>query len=148
MLRNSSRDELGDRQRTRPRTSRDGGVVRRTSRSPRPAGGSSKTGTGVTLAPVSHLVSLRATGPSSRRRLAAMTRHAKAVILLAVCTGGCGRGGDSAGSAAHVTGTVTYRERMELPADAVLEITLQDVSKADAAAEVVGSTRIRNPGAP
>jgi len=34
-----------------------------------------------------------------------------------------------------VRGTATYRERMALPPGAVLEATLEDVSRADAAAE-------------
>lgn len=40
-----------------------------------------------------------------------------------------------------VTGTAAYRERIALPPDAVLEATLQDVSRADAPAVVLGSFR-------
>ncbi len=47
-----------------------------------------------------------------------------------------------------VKGTATYRERMALPPGAVLEATLEDVSRADAAAEVIGQTRIEKPGNP
>lgn len=47
-----------------------------------------------------------------------------------------------------VRGTAAYRERMALPPQAVFEATLQDVSKADAPAEVVGHVRIENPGQP
>jgi len=36
-----------------------------------------------------------------------------------------------------ITGTVTYLQRMALPPTAVIEVELRDVSKADAAAEVV-----------
>jgi copper homeostasis protein (lipoprotein) len=47
---------------------------------------------------------------------------------------------------AQVKGTATYRERIALTPDAVFEATLQDVSKADAPAVVVGSVRIEKPG--
>lgn len=47
-----------------------------------------------------------------------------------------------------LSGTATYRERMALPADAVFEATLEDVSRADAAAEVIGRTRLESPGQP
>jgi heat shock protein HslJ len=47
-----------------------------------------------------------------------------------------------------VKGTATYRERMALPPGAVLEATLEDVSRADAAAEVIGQTRVEKPGNP
>jgi putative lipoprotein len=46
----------------------------------------------------------------------------------------------------HVTGTVNYRQRVALPGNATLEVTLLEVSKTDAAAEQVGSTRILRPG--
>jgi putative lipoprotein len=49
---------------------------------------------------------------------------------------------------AEITGTATYRERMALPAGAVFEAVLEDVSRADAAAQVIGSTRIPAPVAP
>jgi len=48
----------------------------------------------------------------------------------------------------QVTGTATYRERMALPSDAVFEATLEDVSKADAPADVIGQTRLERPGNP
>jgi putative lipoprotein len=48
----------------------------------------------------------------------------------------------------QVKGTATYRERTALPPDAVFEATLEDVSKADARAEVIGRTRIDRPGNP
>jgi uncharacterized lipoprotein YbaY/uncharacterized lipoprotein NlpE involved in copper resistance len=52
----------------------------------------------------------------------------------------------AAPEAAQVKGTATYRERIALTPDAVFEATLQDVSKADAPAVVVGSVRIEKPG--
>jgi uncharacterized lipoprotein YbaY/heat shock protein HslJ len=45
-----------------------------------------------------------------------------------------------------VTGSVSYRERMALPPNAVLEVQLQDVSLADAPARVIATQRIENPG--
>lgn len=47
---------------------------------------------------------------------------------------------------AKVTGNATYRERIALTPDAVFEATLYDVSRADAAAVVIGRKRIENPG--
>jgi putative lipoprotein len=45
-------------------------------------------------------------------------------------------------------GTATYHERISLPADAVFEATLEDISKADAKAEVIGRARVERPGNP
>lgn len=45
-----------------------------------------------------------------------------------------------------MTGTVSYRERVALAPDAELEVTLLDVSRADATAEVVATVRKANPG--
>lgn len=47
-----------------------------------------------------------------------------------------------------VTGTATYRERIALPPDAIFEATLQDVSRADAPAQVLGTARLEKPGQP
>ncbi|HYN09836.1 MAG TPA: YbaY family lipoprotein [Vicinamibacterales bacterium] len=47
-----------------------------------------------------------------------------------------------------VTGSATYRERMAMPAGAVFEATIEDVSKADAPALVIASTRNTSPGNP
>jgi putative lipoprotein len=49
---------------------------------------------------------------------------------------------------ASVTGTATYRERIALPDGAVFEARLEDVTRADAPAEVLGRTRIDSPGNP
>ena len=45
-----------------------------------------------------------------------------------------------------VRGTVSYRERIAMPPGAVLEVSLVDVSRADAAATVVGNVVLDNPG--
>ena len=47
---------------------------------------------------------------------------------------------------AKVTGTVTYRERIALTLDAVLEVKLVDVSRVDAPARTIGEQVIENPG--
>ena len=46
----------------------------------------------------------------------------------------------------RVTGTVTYRERMALPSTAVVEVSLEDVSRADAPPLVLASARFEKPG--
>jgi uncharacterized lipoprotein YbaY/heat shock protein HslJ/uncharacterized lipoprotein NlpE involved in copper resistance len=49
-------------------------------------------------------------------------------------------------ASAQIKGTATYRERIAMPANAVFEATLEDVSKADAPADVLGRARIEKPG--
>jgi putative lipoprotein len=48
----------------------------------------------------------------------------------------------------QVTGTAAYKEQIALPPNAILEVTLEDVSKADAAAEILGRTRVEQPANP
>jgi putative lipoprotein len=48
--------------------------------------------------------------------------------------------------ATQVTGTVTYRPRIALPPDAVITVQLQDISLADADAEVIGEQVIQAEG--
>ncbi|HKP28018.1 MAG TPA: YbaY family lipoprotein [Gemmatimonadales bacterium] len=47
-----------------------------------------------------------------------------------------------------VQGTATYRERIAMPSDAVFEATLEDVTRADAPAEVISRIRVPSPGNP
>ena len=49
-------------------------------------------------------------------------------------------------SVAMVTGTITYRERIALSPEAVIEVKLLDVSRADAPAITIGEQIIENPG--
>ena len=49
---------------------------------------------------------------------------------------------------AQIRGTATYRERMTLPADAVFDATLEDVSRTGAPSTVIGRARIRGPKNP
>jgi putative lipoprotein len=50
--------------------------------------------------------------------------------------------------AAPVRGTATYRERIALPANAVFEASLEDVSRAGAPAELIARVRNEQPGNP
>ena len=45
-----------------------------------------------------------------------------------------------------VTGTVTYRERIALTPNALVEVKLIDISRADAPAVTIGELNIKNPG--
>ena len=65
---------------------------------------------------------------------ARMKRIAPLALLLA--------GIAAAAAAQSVGGSALHRERMALPPDAVFEATLQDVSRADAPAEVLGRARL------
>ncbi len=73
-------------------------------------------------------------------------------VLLALLVGilsilGCGTAGADEGSpvpdSLTLTGTVVYRERMALPPEAVLTVTLEDVSLADAPAVTLGQTQFQ-----
>ncbi len=65
------------------------------------------------------------------------------LLLGTTATTGCGGSPDEA----SVTGTVTYRQRIALPPEAVLTVRIEDVSLADAPAEVVGEQVIKTEGA-
>ena len=67
---------------------------------------------------------------------------ATAASLLLTASMACGQG------PLTINGTATYRERMALPPSAVFEATLEDVSRADATADVLGRARIESPGNP
>ena len=62
-------------------------------------------------------------------------------LLLFTLTAGTAR-------ADSIEGTATFRERMALPPTAVFEAVLEDVSRAGAAADVIGHTRLTKPGNP
>lgn len=67
---------------------------------------------------------------------------ASLLLHLAVCTTA------SAVPTATVRGEATYRERIAVPPGAQLEIVIQDVSRADAPAEVIGSVTLSDIGQP
>lgn len=50
--------------------------------------------------------------------------------------------------AGTVSGTATFRERIALPPDAVFEVVIEDVARADAPATVIGRQRIESAGQP
>jgi putative lipoprotein len=68
------------------------------------------------------------------------------VILLVSSTIASAGGDDPKASdtaLATVTGTITYRERIALPADAVVRVQLLDVSLMDVAATLIGEQTIK-----
>jgi putative lipoprotein len=65
---------------------------------------------------------------------------------LAGCAHPSQSSGDTNGATDVVSGTVAYRERIALPADAVVTVTLVDVSLQDAAAPVVAETSFQPGG--
>lgn len=97
----------------------------------------------------------------ARLRIEALLTLA-ALSLFAACTDPSGPSGNSstmtereahppqgqASTTAHVKGTASYRERIALPADAVFEATLEDASRADAQAAVLGRARTAPAGHP
>lgn len=71
-----------------------------------------------------------------------------ATAVLAGAISGCGMvpkalgGGDGDPTRVIVVGNATYRERTMLPPNAMFEATLEDVSRADAPATVLATSRI------
>jgi putative lipoprotein len=79
--------------------------------------------------------------PSIQRRTALATVFATALLAA------CAQGQPSPKAPVNaVTGTVDLRERMALPADAVLVVELQDTSRADAPAPVLAQQSVRLEG--
>jgi uncharacterized lipoprotein YbaY/heat shock protein HslJ len=66
-----------------------------------------------------------------------------AIALLGACSTSDPQSGILAAPAATITGTATYRERMMLPPSAMLEVTLEDVSRADAPADIIALNQIQ-----
>jgi uncharacterized lipoprotein YbaY/heat shock protein HslJ len=67
---------------------------------------------------------------------------------IALLSAACSTGETPAPASASITGTASYRERMMLPPGATLEVTLEDVSRADAPADVIGRTEVEAAKAP
>jgi putative lipoprotein len=63
-------------------------------------------------------------------------------MLFGLVVVGCATTGRTASNDGVVTGSVAYRERMALPPDAVVRVSLTDVSRTDAAAMVVAETTV------
>jgi putative lipoprotein len=74
---------------------------------------------------------------STKMRVLAIVMLSIVLVLL-----GCGASSPSATQSAAVTGTVTYREKIALPADAVINIKLIDASRADAPAVTISEQNI------
>ncbi len=79
-----------------------------------------------------------------------MTRKMVLAALLAgaaaACIGDAHAQGHAGLRAGRLTGTVSYRERIALPRDAVIEISLVDVARQDAPARRIARTRIVSRG--
>ncbi|RJG07129.1 hypothetical protein D3870_14960 [Noviherbaspirillum cavernae] len=78
-------------------------------------------------------------------------QHVIALVAAAIAVGGCATppapDKSSAAPAARmpevVTGNASYRERIALPLGAVVRVTLEDVSRADAASRLIAEQTIR-----
>ncbi len=81
----------------------------------------------------------------NRSRIVGPTLIIISIFLMALLVAGCG-GGQPSSVTSSVTGSVTYLQRSVLPPDAVVTVQIQDVSKADAPAIVLGEQVIRTEG--
>ena len=72
-------------------------------------------------------------------------RWLAAVLLLILSAAAAQAAGGKLG---HITGTASYRERIELPPGAMFEAILEDVSAADAPARELGRATTADPGNP
>ena len=73
------------------------------------------------------------------------------ILTLTLLLGGCAvkklwSGNDGPALSGRVTGTVTYRERIALPSDAKIVVSLEDVSRKDVSGTFVGSQTLRPKG--
>jgi putative lipoprotein len=68
------------------------------------------------------------------------------ILALAIAAGLLTTFGCSSSSEATISGTVTYRQRISLPDDSIITVQLQDVSRADIAATVLGEQIIKTDG--
>ena len=69
-------------------------------------------------------------------------------LMLVALLFGCGTHSSQAPGLSSVSGVVTYRERMMLPPDAVVTVTLLDVSKQDVAAQQIATETLTPKTAP
>jgi uncharacterized lipoprotein YbaY/heat shock protein HslJ len=73
------------------------------------------------------------------------------LVLLAISLTGCQKSEPeppppNVSGTSRISGSISYRERMALTSEAVVEVSLRDVSIADAPAPLIGLQRIKNPG--
>jgi len=76
-------------------------------------------------------------------------RTARTMALTAALLTACGctqQGENSQDEVAKVTGTVTYLQRIAPPPDAVVDVTLADVSLQDAPALTIAEQTLTEPG--
>ncbi len=79
----------------------------------------------------------------------ALRHHVARTALCATLALACARHGTpaaQAGSGTAVTGTISYRERMALPPDAVVDVRLIDATRQDATARIVAQKSIDTDG--
>lgn len=74
-----------------------------------------------------------------------MNRSMLWIVAISAIVLACADSG-SVSEQAEITGTAMYRERIMLPPDAVFEATLEDVSRQDVAATVLGEATVEGPG--
>lgn len=74
-----------------------------------------------------------------------MLHKISSIILLLLGTLALASCGSSSNDTA-VTGTVTYLQRIALPPEAVMTVRIEDVSRADAQAEVIGEQVVQTKG--
>lgn len=80
-----------------------------------------------------------------RSRLSAVGLVCAAAAATAL---GCASAPPESSVPSVVRGTAFYRERIAMPPEAVLEVTLEDVSRADAPSVTIGEARLENAGNP
>jgi uncharacterized lipoprotein YbaY len=80
----------------------------------------------------------RATDPASEPRVTAQELEERRALEL--------HNGFGVSRMGQISGNVLYRERIALTPHAVVDIVLQDVSRADTRAEILGTQQIRQPG--
>lgn len=81
------------------------------------------------------------------KTILSMSALGLASAMVAGCAGGPANPGPAANSSV-ITGTATFRERLALPDNAIFEAVLEDVSRADARAVVLGQQQIGPAGNP
>jgi putative lipoprotein len=69
-------------------------------------------------------------------------------LTLVASTAGCALPAGSGRDGGLVTGTVFYRERIAISPQSVVRVTLEDISRADAASAVIAETRFQASGGP
>ena len=82
------------------------------------------------------------------KSIRALSALGLATAMLAGCASGPADNSGGASGSGVITGTAMFRERMALPPNAVFEALLEDVSRADARAVVLGQQNIGPAGNP